>query len=48
MIFRLTEEEFLKIAEMNVEALNEATAGLPPNKVLYPDSGLYQLCSVSS
>ena len=34
MIFRLTEEEFLKIAEMNVEALNEATAGLPSNKVL--------------
>ena len=39
---RLTEKEFLKIAEMNVEALNEATAGLPANKV---QSGIATLTS---
>ena len=32
--FRLTEEEFLKIAEINVEALNEATADFPASKVV--------------
>ena len=31
---RLTENEFLRIAEINVEALNESTAGLPADKVI--------------
>ena len=29
---RLTEEEFLRLAEINVDALNAATADLPPEK----------------
>ena len=46
---RLTEKEFLKIAEMNVEALNESTAGLPADKVirsLLSAHSHYQPCAV--
>ena len=30
---RLTEEEFLRIAEINISALNSATANIPADKV---------------
>ena len=33
LVVRLSEEEFLRLAEVNIEALNTATADLPPEKV---------------
>ena len=32
-VLRLSEEEFLRIAEINIAALNAATADLPADKV---------------
>ena len=45
VVSRLSEEEFLRIAEINIAALNAATADLPADKVrhkygLLPDISL--------
>ena len=33
LLSRLSEAEFLRLAEVNIAALNAATASLPPDKV---------------